>query len=94
MTVKFACEVRGRNHWGGAYPYASFRGLGIRVAHRGNTLGFFVEEDDVGDGADLGAFVADIFFNVEDGGGVLLFGVSLSWWGGENGGSIWVLGEG
>lgn len=57
---------------GNWYPNASFRALGVAEAHAGYAVGFLVEEDDVGDGGDFGAFFADVFFNVEDGGRVLL----------------------
>ena len=59
----------------GAYPHTRLSGLGVGVPHRSNAIGFFVEKDDVGDVADFGAFVTDVFFNVENCGGVFLWGV-------------------
>lgn len=56
-----------------AYPDASFGSLGVAEPDAGHAVGFPVEEDDVGDGGDLGAFFADVLFDVEDGGGVFLF---------------------
>ncbi len=60
-------EERGR-----LYPHACLRGFCVGVPYRSNTVGFFVEEDDVGDVTDFGAFVADVFFDVEDCCGVIL----------------------
>lgn len=54
------------------YPDACFRSFRITEAYTCHAVGFFVEEDDVGDVGDLGAFFTDVFFDVEDGGGVFL----------------------
>lgn len=57
---------------GESYPHARFRSFFIRVAYRSNAIGLLIEEDDVGNVANFGAFVADVFFDVEDCGGVFL----------------------
>ncbi len=53
-------------------PHTGLGRLGGGKAHAGDAGGLAVEEDDVGDFADFGAFVADVFFDFEGGGGVLL----------------------
>lgn len=55
-----------------AYINASSCTNGIGKAHTGYAVGFLVEEDDVCDGGDFGAFFADVLFNVEHRCGVFL----------------------
>lgn len=53
-------------------PHTGLGRLGGGEAHGGDAGGLAVEEDDVGDFSDFGAFVADVFFDFEGGGGVFL----------------------
>ena len=62
----------GGNYEVRAYSDASHGGFSIRIPHRGNTIGFLVKKDDVGDSADFGAFVTDVLFDVENCSGVFL----------------------
>ena len=52
--------------------YTRSGSFGITEAHRRDTIRFFVEKYHVGDFTDLGAFVANILFDVEKGGRILL----------------------
>lgn len=54
------------------YLYASPGGVSVSKLHASHTTWLLVVEHDIRHGADLGAFVSDIFFNVEDRGGVFL----------------------
>lgn len=57
---------------GQTYAHTSRSSFGCGKPDARNAVGFFVEEDDIGNVADLGAFVTDIFFYIEDGAGVFL----------------------
>lgn len=50
-----------------AHFHASQGVFGGGKPHACDAIRFFIEEDYVGDVADLGAFVADIFLYIEDG---------------------------
>lgn len=56
------------------YPHASFCAFCVAESDARDAGGFFVEEDDVGDGGDFGAFVPDVFFDLQDRGGIFLLG--------------------
>ena len=55
------------------YPYARYCIFGGSETHACYAVGFLVKEDNVCDGANFGAFVANVVFDVEDGGGVFLY---------------------
>ena len=54
------------------YPNARLGGLGIGISHTSHALGLLVEEDDVGDVTEFRTFVANVFFDFEDGGRIFL----------------------
>ena len=55
-----------------SYPHARIGGFGGRIAHAGHPVRFLVEEDHVRDFAELGALFADVFFDVEHRGRIVL----------------------
>lgn len=54
------------------YPNTCFGGLGVGKAHACHAVWFPVEENDVGDFAEFGTLVADVFFDLEYRGGIFL----------------------
>lgn len=54
------------------YSDASLGSLSIRKPHTGHPLGFSVKESDIGDLAEFGALVADVFFDLEHSGRIVL----------------------
>lgn len=54
------------------YPDASLRVLWVGESNAGYTIRFFVEEHDIGDMSDSGAFFPYIFFDLQHGGGIFL----------------------
>ena len=57
---------------GTTYLHALIRRNGIGIPHACYTIGFLVEEHNVGYFAHFGAFFSDVFFDVKDGGWVFL----------------------
>lgn len=57
------------------YLNTSPRGFRLLESHANNTLWFLVIENHIGYFAEFGTFVADVLFDVEDSGGVLLCAV-------------------
>ena len=53
-------------------PHTSSRCLGVCEPDRSDPVRFLVEEDYICDVADFGAFVADVFFDFEESGRILL----------------------
>ena len=60
------------------YPHTSSRALGIAEPHTCHAVGLLIEEYDVSDVGDLAAFLADVLFDVENGGGIFLSVISVS----------------
>jgi hypothetical protein len=57
---------------GKLYPDTGGRRFRIGKAHAGDAVGLLVEEDDVGDLAQLGALFSDVVFDLEQGRGIIL----------------------
>lgn len=54
------------------YTNTSSSGFCIPIANARYAIGFFIEKYNVGDLAQLGTFLADVFLDVEDSGGIFL----------------------
>ena len=54
------------------YPDTRLGSFSIRESHARDSIRFLVEEDNICDFAEFGAFIADVFLDFEDGGGIFL----------------------